>query len=165
MVYLYFSQISSYDVMNGFSLILGCCTEVVRTVVMKGKAPVDIECKAKLGKVLVSVPDMKLLIHIWSCWWFNTCRNIRLQFLLWTWNHLWFTTHDCVLLCFWMTGRFTAKAHATKSMTAVIDIYFQEICVLYKKYSVKKENKHFSWIMFLFPRLQNADRCSCLLLK
>ncbi|KAL3055561.1 hypothetical protein OYC64_018266 [Pagothenia borchgrevinki] len=28
-------------------------TEVVRTVVMKGKAPVDIECKAKLGKAYV----------------------------------------------------------------------------------------------------------------
>uniref|UniRef100_A0A7N6C155 Poly [ADP-ribose] polymerase n=1 Tax=Anabas testudineus TaxID=64144 RepID=A0A7N6C155_ANATE len=31
----------------------GVCEEVVRTVVMKGKAPVDSECKAKLGKAHV----------------------------------------------------------------------------------------------------------------
>uniref|UniRef100_A0A8C9ZVR9 Poly [ADP-ribose] polymerase n=1 Tax=Sander lucioperca TaxID=283035 RepID=A0A8C9ZVR9_SANLU len=39
--------------------------KVVRTVVMKGKAPVDIECKAKLGKVQyrLSPRDMKLMIH------------------------------------------------------------------------------------------------------
>lgn len=31
--------------------VLGVYTEVVKTVVMKGKAPVDPECKAKVGKV------------------------------------------------------------------------------------------------------------------
>ncbi|KAM7379697.1 hypothetical protein PAMP_005231 [Pampus punctatissimus] len=38
--------------------------EVVKTVVMKGKAPVDTECKAKLGKVSVSISirDMKHMI-------------------------------------------------------------------------------------------------------
>uniref|UniRef100_A0AAR2J6F3 Poly [ADP-ribose] polymerase n=1 Tax=Pygocentrus nattereri TaxID=42514 RepID=A0AAR2J6F3_PYGNA len=30
-----------------------CCAEVVKTVVMKGKAPVDSECKAKVGKAFV----------------------------------------------------------------------------------------------------------------
>lgn len=33
------------------SVVCGCSAEVVKTVVMKGKAPVDSECTAKLGKV------------------------------------------------------------------------------------------------------------------
>ncbi len=53
------------EFINILSLIFGCLSEVVRTVVMKGKAPVDTECKAKLGKVeFLSSSDMKLMIHI-----------------------------------------------------------------------------------------------------
>lgn len=37
--------------MYGVYLFFFPYTEVVKTVVMKGKAPVDSECKAKLGKV------------------------------------------------------------------------------------------------------------------
>lgn len=36
------------------SLCVCVCVEVVKTVVMKGKAPVDVECKHKLGKVMIS---------------------------------------------------------------------------------------------------------------
>lgn len=39
------------DIVVDFSFSMSPETEIVKTVVMKGKAPVDSECKAKLGKV------------------------------------------------------------------------------------------------------------------
>lgn len=56
---------------------------------MKGKAPVDIECKAKLGKVQyrLSPRDMKLMIHVaHACGWTPVedlyKAPLQLQFLL-----------------------------------------------------------------------------------